>query len=188
MAAIADALLDHGVAVTRFDFAFMADRAADRSRRPPPRMPHLESEYHAALRSWSTATCRDCQTLPLFIGGKSMGGRVATVIADAAFAAHHISGVVVVGYPFHPARKRDQLRTAHLETLSTPTLIHQGTRDAMGTAAEVATYRLSDAITLHWLEDGDHDLRPRVKSGQTHAEHLTAMAAKTADFMQRLSV
>ena len=89
----------------------------------------------------------------LVIGGKSMGGRMATMIADEL----RVRGVVVLGYPFHPPGQPEKLRTAHLETMQTPTLIVQGTRDPFGTAEEVATYRISPTIRIEWLP-GQHSL------------------------------
>ncbi len=85
-------------------------------------------------------------TGPLIIGGKSMGGRVASMVADQLFEAGRIAGLVCLGYPFHPPGKPEKLRTAHLEGLQTPTLICQGTRDEFGTRDEVLTYALAPSI------------------------------------------
>ena len=110
-----------------------------------------------------------------------MGGRVASMVADELYAAGRISGLVCLGYPFHPPGKPEQLRTAHLGDLKTPALICQGTRDAFGTLDEVAAYRLSPAISLLWLDDGDHDLKPRKSvSGYTVSDHLRTVAAAVA--------
>jgi predicted alpha/beta-hydrolase family hydrolase len=106
-----------------------------------------------------------------------MGGRVASMVADEMFAKGEISGLVCLGYPFHPPAKPEQLRTKHLAALKTPTLIFQGTRDEFGTKEEVATYGLSHAIEVIWLEDGDHDLKPRKAiSGFSTADHLKTLA------------
>ena len=98
------------------------------------------------------------KTPALVIGGKSMGGRVASMAADQLLQEEKIAGLLCLGYPFHPPAKPTQLRTAHLADLRTPTLICQGTRDEFGTRDEVEGYNLSDRIELLWLEDGDHDL------------------------------
>ncbi|TIW20461.1 MAG: alpha/beta hydrolase, partial [Mesorhizobium sp.] len=83
--------------------------------------------------------------------------------------------------PFHPPAKPEQLRTKHLLGLKAPTLIFQGTRDEFGTKYEVATYGLSNAIEMIWLEDGDHDLKPRKAiSGFSTADHLKTVAETTA--------
>jgi predicted alpha/beta-hydrolase family hydrolase len=106
------------------------------------------------------------------------------MIADAVRPA----GLLCLGYPFHPPEKPQQLRTAHLAGLKTPTLIVQGTRDPFGTPDEVASYRLSPAIGLLWLEDGDHDLKPRKKlSGFSAADHLKTMAERVAAWAAALA-
>ena len=106
-----------------------------------------------------------------------MGGRVASMVADELFASGKVRGLLCLGYPFHPPAKPRQLRTRHLVGLKTPTLIVQGTRDEFGTREDVAAYTLSPAIEILWLEDGDHDLKPRNSvSGFSSANHLKTMA------------
>jgi predicted alpha/beta-hydrolase family hydrolase len=123
----------------------------------------------------------------LVIGGKSMGGRVASMVADELHAGGLVAGLLCLGYPFHPPGRPGQLRTGHLEGLRTPALICQGTRDPFGTRAEVAGYRLSGCIEILWLEDGDHDLRPRkAVSGLTAADHLRTVAARVAAWAEEL--
>jgi predicted alpha/beta-hydrolase family hydrolase len=91
---------------------------------------------------------------------------------------------VCLGYPFHPPEKPDALRTAHLEHLATRTLIVQGTRDPLGSLDEVAGYALSPAITVHWLDDGEHDFRPRkAVSGRTFRQNLEEAADTVARFV-----
>jgi uncharacterized protein len=168
--ASAKALAIAGLRVARFEFAYMASRRTSSARKPPPRAETLKSEYIAAIDAlWPKG--------PLVLGGKSMGGRVASMIADQLHDSGRIAGLLCLGYPFHPIGKPDQLRTAHLVEIRTPTLIVQGTRDLFGTREEVANYKLSKAIEIFWLEDGDHDLRPRkTVSGFTTADHMLAMA------------
>jgi hypothetical protein len=116
-----------------------------------------------------------------------MGGRVASMVADALFDAGRISGLLCLGYPFHPPGRPQQLRTAHLIDLRTPALICQGTRDEFGNRYEVGDYGLSDSIEVFWLEDGDHDLKPRKAiSGFSTADHLKAMARKVDEWASRL--
>jgi predicted alpha/beta-hydrolase family hydrolase len=123
-------------------------------------------------------------TLLLAHGAGAAMDSPALTAAAAAFAR---AGLLCLGYPFHPPARPDQLRTAHLEILKTPALIAQGTRDPFGTRDEVETYRLSPAIRLLWLEDGDHDLRPRkAVSGLTAADHLGTLAGTAADWAARL--
>jgi predicted alpha/beta-hydrolase family hydrolase len=172
MTKAAAALAAAGFRVVRFEFAYMAGRRANGIRKPPPRAETLKPEYRAIVEQFATSG-------RLIIGGKSMGGRVASMIADELLASGQIAGLLCLGYPFHPPGKRDQPRTAHLEQLRTPALICQGTRDEFGTPDDVATYTLSPAIEILWLEDGDHDLTPRTKiSGFSAADHLAKMAAK----------
>ncbi|WMT85469.1 alpha/beta hydrolase [Pelagibacterium sp. 26DY04] len=174
MNAATDALVAAGLRVVRFEFAYMASRRAGDGRKPPPRAETLLGEYRAAVDALESSG-------PLFIGGKSMGGRVATMVADELHSAGRIQGVVCLGYPFHPPAKPDQLRTRHLEHLKCPLLICQGTRDPFGTVEEVPGYALSDAVRIEWLEDGDHDLKPRKAiSGFTAAQHLETMAKTVA--------
>lgn len=171
--AAAAALASVGFRIARFEFPYMAARRVpEGSRRPPPRAEALREAYLEAVAA-----------LPdqgrLVIGGKSLGGRVASLVADQLHAAGRIAGLLCLGYPFHPPAKPEQTRTAHLQGLKTPTLIAQGTRDPFGTPVEVAGYVLSPAIGIFWLEDGDHDLKPRRRvTGLTQADHLCTLAAR----------
>lgn len=172
MARITALLTARGVEVIRFEFPYMRERRETGKRSPPNREPEL-------LACWREVIASLGDPGGLFIGGKSMGGRMASLLADELA----VKGLVCLGYPFHPQGKPEKLRTAHLSTLKTPTLIVQGTRDPLGKRDEVDGYELSSVIRLHWLEDGDHDLKPRVKSGFTHEQHLHNCANAIADFM-----
>jgi len=179
MNATAQALASVGFRVARFEFGYMAARRTGQ-RKPPPRADTLKPEYFAAIEALGV-------TGPLIIGGKSMGGRVASMIADESRASGKIAGLLCLGYPFHPPGKPTQLRTAHLANLRTPALIFQGTRDEFGTREEVAGYRLSPNIEVVWLEDGDHDLKPRKSiSGFSVADHLITMADHTLEWLGKL--
>jgi predicted alpha/beta-hydrolase family hydrolase len=181
MTAAAKALADQGFRVARFEFEYMASRRRSASRKPPPRAETLCPEYLAAIDALKAKG-------PLIIGGKSMGGRIASMIADDLHAAGRIAGLLCLGYPFHPTGKPEQLRTAHLAKMKTPALIVQGTRDPFGSRAEVATYALSKAIKILWLEDGDHDLKPRKSiSGFSAADHLETAAQAAAAWARRIA-
>jgi hypothetical protein len=91
-----------------------------------------------------------------------------------------------MGYPFHPPRAPEKLRTAHLEHLGTPTLILQGTRDTFGLPLEVDRYTLAESIRIHWLEDGDHSFKPRVKSGRTLTQNMDEAVDEIARFTKAL--
>ena len=181
MNAATAALAAAGVRVVRFEFAYMAARRSG-ERKPPPKAETVMPEYVAAVESLGPTNG------PLFVGGKSMGGRVASMVADELFAAGRIAGLICLGYPFHPPGKPEQLRTAHLEGLKAPTLIVQGTRDEFGTREEVPGYALAPAIDILWLEDGDHDLKPRKSvSGFSAADHMRTMAAEAKDWMEKVA-
>jgi predicted alpha/beta-hydrolase family hydrolase len=170
MTAISAALAKAGFRVARFEFGYMASRRTDAGRKPPPRAETLIEEYRSAVAGLGASG-------PLIIGGKSMGGRVASMLADELFASGQIAGLLCLGYPFHPPGKPEQLRTKHLAGMKTPALICQGTRDIFGSRDEVSSYSLSKKIEILWLEDGDHDLKPRKGiSGFTAADHLKTMA------------
>jgi predicted alpha/beta-hydrolase family hydrolase len=175
LVAIAAALTERGIATLRFEFAYMAGRRAGGAKKPPPRAERLMDEYLAAARAAPKG-------VPLLIGGKSMGGRVASLVADRLFGEGLIAGLICLGYPFHPPNKPAQLRTAHLKDLTCPTLIVQGERDPFGNRAEVEGYALSGAIRLTWAADGDHDLGPRGASGHTRRGNLAAAADAIAAF------
>ena len=180
MTATAQALAAVGFRVARFEFGYMAARRSGQ-RKPPPRAESVQPEYIAAIEALDAKG-------RLIIGGKSMGGRVASMIADAMLGQGKIAGLLCLGYPFHPPEKPQQLRTAHLAGLKTPTLIVQGTRDPFGTPDEVAGYQLSKAIELLWLEDGDHDLKPRKSiSGFSTADHLQTLADRVTSWSQTLA-
>ena len=166
----ATALASVGFRVARFEFGYMAARRTSGHKRPPPRAETLKTEYLGAVAALACSG-------PLIIGGKSMGGRVASMVADGLYGEKAIAGLLCLGYPFHPPQRPENLRTAHLQDLRTPTLICQGTRDPLGNRDEVAGYELSTQIELLWLEDGDHDLKPRKTiSGHTLEGHLQTMA------------
>ena len=180
MDAAAAALAREGLRVARFEFSYMAARRTDGSRRPPPKAETLNPEFRAAVAALEASG-------KLVIGGKSMGGRVASMVADALHAEGRVAGLLCLGYPFHPPEKPAQLRTAHLMTLSVPALICQGTRDPFGTREEVPGYGLPERIRFLWLEDGDHDLKPRKSiSGFTAADHLATMAKTVRTWTQSL--
>ena len=180
MNAAAEALAAQSLRIARFEFSYMAARRTNGSRRPPPKAETLNPEFRAAVLALGANG-------PLVIGGKSMGGRVASMVADDLHAAGIVAGLLCLGYPFHPPEKPTQLRTAHLMTLKTPTLICQGTRDPFGTKEEVSTYGLPESIRLLWLEDGDHDLKPRKSiSGFSAADHLATMARTVKEWTKTL--
>lgn len=174
MQQMAQSLAARGIAVVRFEFAYMAARRLDGKKRPPNPQAKLLEQWREVYRQ-----VRQQVAGPLAIGGKSMGGRMASLLADE-FGA---DALVCLGYPFYAVGKPEKPRVAHLAELRTPTLIIQGERDALGDRQAVAGYTLSEAITLHWLTAGDHDLKPLKSSGFSHSQHLQAAAEAIAVFL-----
>lgn len=172
MTMFAEAFAGAGLRVARFEFAYMAARRDGSGKRPPPSPANkLIAEYLGAI-----ATVE--KTGKLVIGGKSMGGRMASMIAEKQYSQGAIAGLLCLGYPFHPPGNAEKLRTDHLTPLTVPTLICQGERDPFGTQEEVAGYPLSASTEVIWLVDGDHDLKPRKASGFSHKDHVAAVAAR----------
>jgi len=157
------ALTEKNIAVIRFNFPYMVKREEDGKRRPPDRMPKLIEHFQLVLNEFA-------HLQPLFLVGKSMGSRVAATIAcDEELP---INGVISIGYPFHPQKKPEKLRLEPLQLIQKPILILQGDRDALGNKEEIKTYNISSRCQVNFFQDGDHDLKPRVKSGFTHQHHL----------------
>ena len=167
-----------GVNVVRFEFPYMAKRREGHGRRPPDRAPILQE----TVESIAGQLRKRWPRRGLVIGGKSMGGRIASMLADTL----RVDGLVCLGYPFHPLGKPDRLRVQHLQDLKTPALFCQGTRDALGSETEVATYRLSPAIRVHWLADGDHSFKPRKASGYSLESHYQDAQQTIIEFIAEL--
>ena len=181
MNTVAQRLCDGGITVVRFEFPYMQERRLTGKKRPPDRQPKLLicwRERLAAVREQRPAS-------PLFIGGKSMGGRMATLLPEEDMQAGDVKGIVCLGYPFYGLGKSEKPRIAHLAEVALPHLIVQGTRDAMGNQATVAQWPLAQLIQVHWLEDGNHDLKPRKRSGLTHEQHLASACEQIVTFIEK---
>ncbi|WP_295482195.1 alpha/beta family hydrolase [uncultured Pseudomonas sp.] len=174
MESMAQRLAGLGVGVIRFEFSYMAERRINGGKRPPNPQPVLLEGWREVYRQ-----VRPLVTGPLAIGGKSMGGRMASLLADELAA----DALVCLGYPFYSVGKPQKPRVEHLAALRTPTLIVQGERDALGNREAVAGYALSAAIELSWLGAGDHDLKPLKASGFSHEQHLQTAAERVAQFL-----
>jgi len=175
MQRMAELLAERGIAVARFEFPYMAARRLDGRKRPPNPQKQLLEVWREVYRQ-----VRAQVSGRLAIGGKSMGGRMASLLADELQA----DALVCLGYPFYAVGKADKPRVAHLAELRTPTLIVQGERDALGDRATVVGYQLSAAIRLHWLAAADHDLKPLKASGLSHEQHLHSTADAVAEFLR----
>ncbi len=163
-----------GVSTATFDFPYIAA-----GRKVPDRAPVLEQAWREAIDQARALA----GGLPLFIGGKSMGGRIATHVA-AQGGAGRLHGVVCLGYPLHPPGRPEQRRDAHLPAVAEPLLFIQGTRDSFGTASEIEALlpRLQRA-TLHTIAGGDHSFK--VPGGKTAQERIfTGILETVVDWMR----
>ncbi len=174
MQQVSNALVAKQISVLRFNFPFMDKRALDGKRRPPDRMPNLLSCYNEVITSITSK-------LPIFIGGKSMGSRVAAMVANEHF--ERVSGVICLGYPFHPPGKADKLRLEPLIEAKLPVIIIQGDRDTLGNEEEITSYALPDICQVKYLLDGDHSFKPRVKSGTTLAANIDEAITQMVKFI-----
>jgi predicted alpha/beta-hydrolase family hydrolase len=157
MSTVAREVASAGVRVIRFEFAYTSAKR----KRPDP-APKLLDEWRAVIEKFGNG---------IFVGGKSMGGRMASMVADET----SVRGLVCLGYPFHPPGQPEKLRTKHLETLRTPALIVQGTRDAFGSRDVVSSYQLSPSIRIDWVEGADHSFRNR--------QHVSTVVASVVRFV-----
>ncbi len=174
--AVAGALAVRGIRVARFEFPYMGARRQTQRRSAPDRERVLRESWLAAISLLGGGS-------RIAIGGKSLGGRIASMVADEAGAR----GLVCLGYPFHPPGRPERLRTRHLEDLRTPALFVQGTRDPFGGREEVGGYRLSSRIRLAWIEDGDHSFKPRARSGRTEGQNLEEAIEAVCAFLANLA-
>lgn len=176
MERITSGLVDKGIRVVRFEFPYMQERRSMGKKRPPNRQPELITCFRQVI---------DEVNGPCALMGKSMGARMASILASQATNDSRILGVLALGYPFHPQGKPEKLRTDHLVDIQVPMMIMQGTRDALGNKELVSSLTIPSAIRINWLEDGDHDLKPRVKSGLTHDQHIKQAISQCAEFIKQ---
>ena len=180
MTQMAQGLAEKEWQVIRFEFPYMAKQRISGRRTPPNRVEILLQSFLDQVQSLTTHQ-------PLVIGGKSMGGRIASLVADGLSRESRILGCICLGYPFHPLGKPQTLRVEHLLKQETPTLIVQGERDAMGSRGEVENYSLSQHLQFAWMPDGDHSFKPRKRSGHTEQQNMDLAVAKVNDFLGRLT-
>ncbi|MFQ5971373.1 MAG: alpha/beta fold hydrolase [Alphaproteobacteria bacterium] len=171
---VADGLAAAGLRVVRFEFPYMARRRAEGKRGSPdaPMVLH---------RAWREVIAASAPAERLVVGGKSMGGRIASEVA--AEAPQSVAGIACLGYPFHPPGRPERTRTAHLADLAVPMLVVQGERDSFGTPDDVAGYALSPSVRFVWLPDGDHSFKPRKRSGHTEDDNIRRAIAAVVNFV-----
>lgn len=175
-------LSQRGFKVIRFEFLYMQHRRETGKQKFPDKIDVLIECFKEVIDNCRSDIIESNK--PLYLLGKSLGGRIATLIANELEPLVYLQGVFVLGYPFHPIGKPSVLRTAHLHDQKVEVSIFQGERDKFGSKDEVLEYQSALDVTLYWLEDGDHDLKPRVKSGFTQLQHLS----KIADIIQNKAV
>ena len=174
--------------VLRFNFPYMDKRIALGKRYPPDRMPTLINCYKQVINDFIAINNNNKKKkLPLFIGGKSMGSRVAATIASDEKFSEFIQGVFCFGYPFHPVKKTEKLRLEPLQNTRKPILIAQGERDTLGSEVEISDYEISHMCQCFFLTDGDHSLKPRIKSGYTQRQHIESAVQAIVQFIQENS-
>ena len=169
----ATSLAEQGYRIVRFEFPYMAARRAVGKKRPPNDETTLENSWRNVILELGTKN--------LIIGGKSMGGRIASHIADEVGA----QGLICLGFPFYPAGKKVDRRINKVRSISTPTLICQGTRDLLGKKNNISKQQFNSSIHFHWLQDGDHDFRPRKKSGLTMQNNWDNAVSAISNFIQK---
>jgi predicted alpha/beta-hydrolase family hydrolase len=203
METIAHGLALRGIRVVRFNFPYMQQRVDNGTRRPPERAPKLIAQFEQIIAEIDQ---------PMVIGGKSMGGRMASLVAAQLFTdneaadneaadnetvdnntidhttienSNKIKGVACLSFPFHPSGNPEKLRVDHFPSIKQAVFIAQGERDKLGSKEEILSYGLPENIEWLWLEDGDHNLKPRVKSGFTHQAHLQTTLDSMAAFIKK---
>lgn len=168
------ALAEKGVQTLAIEFTYMQRMRAEKRRRPPPKIECLIEE----MSHWCDMLSQpDLPTL--WLGGKSLGGRVASMLAARDGAA----GLALCGYPFHPPGKPDKTRLAHWPEIGCPTLVMQGSRDPFGKREEIEGYDLPANVSVRFLEGGDHDWKPLRISGRNQADLIDEGAAAIATTM-----
>ena len=182
MERLATTLAVAGFRVRRFEFPFMAQRRTTGKRRPPDRPPVL-------LRSWEEAIeevrRREAYADHLWIGGRSLGGRMASMLLSPEQRPEPVSGALVFGYPFHPPRRPEQWRTGHFADLERPLWIAQGERDPFGKRGELEERMpFSGPVHLEWVTDGDHELMPTRRSGLDPDQILATAAEQARAFVR----
>ena len=174
LVAVAEGLAARGVTVLRFNFLYK-----ELGKKAPDARLLLELVYRAAIEAM-----RARKPKRLFVGGKSMGGRVASMLAAKGAAC---DGLVFLGYPLHPAGKPEKLRQTHLSDIKAPMLFLEGTRDALCDLALLRPVlaRLGDRAAMHVVDGGDHSFDLLKSAARTresvHAEIITAIHAWIAE-------
>ena len=178
---VADALADAKVPSLRFNFPYMAA-----GRRGPDRPPVLAAAVREAAGDLARATKVPLDRIVL--GGRSMGGRIGSLVAADADDPFPALGLVLLGYPLHPPGKPETLRVEHFPRIRVPCLFVSGTRDAFGTPDELQRHakQIKGPVEWHWIETADHGFKPLKSSGLTVDAALDAAAMAVVSFVHAL--
>ncbi|HCG5236393.1 TPA: alpha/beta fold hydrolase [Vibrio parahaemolyticus] len=174
MTAVAKGLVEQGIRVVRFNFPYMVKRSEDGKKRPPDRAPKLLEAYSEVIAHFASS--------PVVIGGKSMGGRMASLLAEHELVA----GIACLGFPFHPPGKPEKFKGDHLASIDKPTLILQGERDTFGKREEFGEFVFSQQVKVSFLPDGDHSFKPRKSSGHTEAGNIALAVEQLSAFINEV--
>ncbi|WP_454442250.1 alpha/beta fold hydrolase [Vibrio bathopelagicus] len=174
MQSVAKGLAFKGIRVIRFNFPYMIKRAEDGKRRPPDRAPKLLEAYQEIIEQVDADK--------LVIGGKSMGGRMASHLSEL----DKVAAMACLGFPFHPPGKPEKYKGEHLAELTKPCLILQGERDTFGKREEFADFDLSDSIRVEFIPDGDHSFKPRKSSGYTEQQNIALIVERLSVFIKEV--
>lgn len=181
LVAVAEALAERGVPSLRFNFPYR-----DAGKKAPDRPPVLLAATRAAAADLAKRTKLD--PARLVVGGRSMGGRYCSLVVADADDPLPALGLLLLGYPLHPAGRPDSPRVEHLGRIRVPTLFVSGTRDALGAKASLrrAARRVKGPVSWHWIETGDHSFKPLKSSGLAYDDVLRDLAAASADWVASL--
>lgn len=181
MQSMADALSNHGIVVGRVEFPYWSKIRETGKKRPPDRAPVLDQCFAEAVASAS----EKFPHLPVWVGGKSMGARVALRAVGQSSSQLPVSGWIGFGFPFHPPGKPERNRLNEMTTMPTNSLIIQGTKDPFGNQIWVPEQVRTHAIRsrIHWVEQAGHDLNPPKSSGISAQEAWQAQAKVVAEFI-----
>ncbi len=174
MTAVAKGLVEQGIRVVRFNFPYMVKRSVDGKKRPPDRAPKLLEAYSEVIAHFASS--------PVVIGGKSMGGRMASLLAEHELVA----GIACLGFPFHPPGKPEKFKGDHLASIDKPTLILQGERDTFGKREEFDEFVFSQQVKVSFLPDGDHSFKPPKSSGHTEAGNIALAVEQLSAFINEV--
>ncbi|HCG5578485.1 alpha/beta fold hydrolase [Vibrio parahaemolyticus] len=174
MTAVAKGLVEQGIRVVRFNFPYMVKRSEDGKKRPPDRAPKLLEAYSEVIAHFASS--------PVVIGGKSMGGRMASLLAEHELVA----GIACLGFPFHPPGKPEKFKGDHLASIDKLTLILQGERDTFGKREEFDEFVFSQQVKVSFLLDGDHSFKPRKSSGHTEAGNIALAVEQLSAFINEV--